>query len=169
MSKYSEKKERKLAEKIALAREQTEPEDEFSMIPDKMIRHYMRARAGMYGIVNKKYRLAKFKVEPFLYKRILNFQPSKIIVPVVVDNAEILGELVRDKLRGESMIVELFCEEFGGKIRVSLLSIDECSSVAISLPCVTLHVTRKQRHLYRPIHKKRYYRSGIIINSRNSW
>lgn len=169
MSKYAEKKARKLAEKLALAQEQKEPEDEFSMIPDKMIRHYMRARAGMYGIVNKKYRLVKFKIEPFLYKRILNFQSSKIIVPVTVDNAEILGELVRDKLRGQSMIVELFCEEFGGKIRVSLLSAEECSSVVTALPCVTMHVARKPRHLYRPIHKKRYYRSGIIINSRNSW
>lgn len=168
MSKYAEKKARQLAEKLAASQGQKEPEDEFSPIPEAFLRKYMRARAGMYGATTRKYRFMKIKVEPFVYKRILDFQVTKVIIPINEDNAEGLGELARDRIKNKRILLEVFCEEYGGKIRLPIKTIEESKSPMINIPCLTVVVHRTRRSLYSPIFK-RYKSAGVVVYSKHSW
>lgn len=168
MSKYAEKKARQLAEKLAAAQSQKEPEDEFSPIPEAFLRKYMRARAGMHGATTRKYRFMKIKVEPFAYKRILDFQVTKVIIPINEDNAEGLGELTRDRMKNKKILLEVFCNEYGGRIRVPIKTIEESKCPMINIPCLTVVVQRTRRSLYSPIFK-RYRSTGAIVYSKNSW
>lgn len=118
MSKYSEKVQRR-----RLTKEVTEPEDEFSSIPEIIIREYLRGRAGRKVGVSQDLRI---EVHPKTISLILRDGVSVLAPQLTPQCAASLGDLSRRVSSGEKDIaVTLTCVPTGGMITAYVRKISE--------------------------------------------
>lgn len=133
MSKYAEKRKmRRIADRNLAA---SEPEDEFSVIPDRSLRKYFRARAGRIDTSGRSYRRLKVELSPKLFNVLHNRPSASFSLAITDQTAVALGELYRDVKRG-NVNLHVFSEAFGGRMCVRIVTIEEPHFLDTGAPSV---------------------------------
>lgn len=133
MSKYSDKIQRRRTANAPI-----EPQDDYSIIQSYALRQYFRARAGMYGLTQGSYRQLKVELSSFLYGALLRGGFKKFTVPITSITAVSLGEMFRDRRARKSINMSVFSVPFGGRMRIKVLRVEECHSIAVAIPELTI-------------------------------
>lgn len=136
MSKYADKIKKR---RKSLAAPQ-EPIDDYSCIPDYASRLYFRAKAGLYGMTSRTYDTIQIEVSPYIFKRMLNSLPTKLLIPITAISAEACGELARDVGLGKQCRFWIYSIPFGGRMKLQVLKTAETHSPQVVRSGLTISV-----------------------------
>ena len=140
---------------------ETEPKDDYSVIPSHSLRLYFRARAGMYGLTQCSYRQLKIELSPYSYANFLRHTPRKFSVLITEDSAVPLGELFRDIRRRKSVKLNVFSVPFGGRMKIKVRHVEESHSPRVCTEELTVAA-----HAFvlsgKPL-RKEWLQNGIVI------
>ena len=130
MSKYADKIKKR---RKSLAAPQ-EPNDDYSCIPDYAVRLYFRAKSGMYGMTKNTYNKFQIAVSPYVFKRLLKSQMTKLLIPINTISAVACGELAREFCKGKRCRFWIYSIPYGGRMMIQVHSIEETHSPRVAQP-----------------------------------